>query len=125
MSQSVATRSAIAVVLAAPTTFAASAEVLLATASGGSVAASGQLVVVGQPLTGTAAGLDVSMAIGFVPIVIASPIPILGDLDGNGVVDGADLGLLLSNWNESGIGDLNADGIVDGSDLGLLLANWG
>jgi hypothetical protein len=46
------------------------------------------------------------------------------DLDGNGRVDGADLALLLSNYNGSGIGDINHDGIVNGPDLGLLLSAW-
>ncbi len=52
---------------------------------------------------------------------------IVGDLngDGDGVVDGADLGLLLNNWGGDGVGDLNDDGIIDGADLGLLLNNWG
>ncbi len=47
------------------------------------------------------------------------------DLDGDGVVDGADVGLLLNNWGGSGTGDINGDGIVDAADLGLLLSNWG
>lgn len=47
------------------------------------------------------------------------------DLNGDGVVDGADLGLLLVNWGKSGTGDINGDGIVDGADLGLLLQDWG
>ena len=48
-----------------------------------------------------------------------------GDLDGNGSVDGADLGLLLSAWGVSGgPADLDGNGVVDGADLGLLLANW-
>ena len=46
------------------------------------------------------------------------------DLDGNGVVDGADLGLLLVSWGGPGIGDLNGDGTTDGGDLGILLAGW-
>jgi len=46
------------------------------------------------------------------------------DLDGNGRVDGADLGLLLGNYNSSGIGDINHDGVVNGADLGLLLGAW-
>ena len=45
------------------------------------------------------------------------------DIDGNGNVDGADLGLLLAGWGSSSP-DLNGDGVVDGSDLGLLLAAW-
>jgi hypothetical protein len=56
--------------------------------------------------------------------------PINADLDGNGVVDGADLGFLLSSWgdcpsNEACRADINRDGTVDGADLGLLLGAWG
>ena len=52
-----------------------------------------------------------------------------GDLDGNGVVDGADLGILLGAWgacpNASPcVADLDGSGVVDGADLGLLLSHW-
>ncbi|HMN95861.1 MAG TPA: hypothetical protein PKC43_10980 [Phycisphaerales bacterium] len=47
-----------------------------------------------------------------------------GDLDGDGVVDGADLGELLGAWGTEA-GDLNGDGITDGADIGLLLGLWG
>ncbi|MFO0874063.1 MAG: LamG-like jellyroll fold domain-containing protein [Phycisphaerales bacterium] len=59
---------------------------------------------------------------------VASEAPALcpADLNGDGVVDGADLGTLLGAWGASGpVGDLNGDGFVDGSDLGLLLGAWG
>ncbi|MFO0872983.1 MAG: hypothetical protein U0575_03305 [Phycisphaerales bacterium] len=46
------------------------------------------------------------------------------DLNNDGVVDGADLGLLLAAWGTTGPGDLNGDGVVDGADLGELLAWW-
>ena len=46
------------------------------------------------------------------------------DLNGDGVTDGADLGLLLGAWG-SPSGDLNGDGTTDGADLGLLLGAWG
>ncbi|MCA9284511.1 MAG: hypothetical protein KDA22_04815 [Phycisphaerales bacterium] len=48
------------------------------------------------------------------------------DLNGDGVVDGADLGILLSAWGPcSGCpADLDGSGTVDGADLGLLLARW-
>ena len=49
---------------------------------------------------------------------------VLGDLDGNGFVNGADLGVLLGAWGTAGPGDLNADGIVNGADLGILLGAW-
>jgi hypothetical protein len=49
-----------------------------------------------------------------------------GDLNGDGLVDGADLGILLGSWGDlGGPADLNGDGLVDGSDLGLLLGAWG
>lgn len=47
------------------------------------------------------------------------------DLNGDGVVDGADLGILLGSWGASGGGDLDGNGVVDGADLGLLLGAWG
>ena len=48
------------------------------------------------------------------------------DLNGDGIVNGADLGDLLAQWgNRGGAADLNGDGIVDGADLGLLHAAWG
>jgi hypothetical protein len=54
--------------------------------------------------------------------------PCPADLDLNGAVDGADLGLMLGLWgNPDPVlpADLNGDGIVDGADLGLLLGAWG
>ncbi|MFO0874123.1 MAG: hypothetical protein U0575_09150 [Phycisphaerales bacterium] len=47
------------------------------------------------------------------------------DLDGDGVVDGGDLGLLLGSWGGAGAGDIDGNGVVDGADMGLLLAAWG
>ncbi|HMN97568.1 MAG TPA: GC-type dockerin domain-anchored protein, partial [Phycisphaerales bacterium] len=55
----------------------------------------------------------------------APPNPCPADLTGDGAVDGADLGLLLSSWGGTGSADLNNDGVVDGADLGLLLSGWG
>jgi len=50
----------------------------------------------------------------------------LGDLNGDEIVDGDDLGTLLGLWGTSRqLGDLNQDGIVDGNDLGTLLGYWG
>lgn len=46
------------------------------------------------------------------------------DFNVDGVVDGGDLGLLLTNWDGLG-GDLNGNGTTDGADLGILLAAWG
>ena len=51
--------------------------------------------------------------------------PCCGDINGDGVVDGADLTDLLGQWGEQGSGDLSGDGSVDGSDLTILLGCWG
>ncbi len=49
----------------------------------------------------------------------------LGDLNGDGRVDGADLGVLLAAWGlPDQDADLNGDGTVDGADLGILLSRW-
>ncbi|MCA9284713.1 MAG: S8 family serine peptidase [Phycisphaerales bacterium] len=45
------------------------------------------------------------------------------DLDGDGAVNGADLGLLIGAWGTAAA-DLNGDGTTNGSDLGILLAAW-
>ena len=46
------------------------------------------------------------------------------DLNGDGRVDGADLGLLMLGWGQGGSTDLNGDGTTDGADFGLLLLGW-
>ena len=46
------------------------------------------------------------------------------DLDGDGLVNGADLGILLSNWGTPCLGELTGDFQIDGADLGVVLANW-
>jgi len=53
-------------------------------------------------------------------------LPCAPDLDGDLIVDAADLGLLLKEWSaEGGVSDLNEDGRVDGVDLGIMLLAWG
>lgn len=61
-------------------------------------------------------------------LLIPDPCP--ADLDLDGEVADADLGLVLSAWGPCVgpgycAGDLNYDGEVDGADLGLLLSAWG
>ena len=51
-----------------------------------------------------------------------------GDFFADGIVNAADLGILLSNWgltNPNGAGDANHDGLVNAIDVSVLLANWG
>ena len=50
------------------------------------------------------------------------------DLNGDGVVGGADFGILLSSWGackDDCAADLDGDGTVSGPDIGLLLVAWG
>ena len=51
------------------------------------------------------------------------------DFNGDGEVNGSDLGILLAYWGpclgKPCFPDINHDGVVDGADMGLLLASWG
>ena len=49
-----------------------------------------------------------------------------GDLDGDGRVDSADLGLLLAAWGSCADceADFDGDAVVGGSDLGRLITYW-
>jgi hypothetical protein len=72
------------------------------------------------------AGRDVlNQQVIFVLDLHAAAPPCTADISGDGAVDGADLGVLLSNWGQSGQGDLDGNGVIDGADLGSLLVAWG
>ena len=50
------------------------------------------------------------------------------DINEDGVVNGADISVLLGYWGQSGknvVGDITGDGIVNGADLAQLLGSWG
>jgi hypothetical protein len=50
----------------------------------------------------------------------------LGDVNGDGLVDGVDLSSLLGNWNTTNPSvDFNSNGLVEGGDLAILLGEWG
>lgn len=56
------------------------------------------------------------------------PVPCLGDIVPDGVVDGVDLAALLGAWGSAGgpwDADLTGDGAVDAADLAVLLGDWG
>ena len=59
-------------------------------------------------------------------IVVFEAGGIPGDFNGDGDVNGADLGLLLGAWGPCPgcPEDLNGDGVVSGADIGLLLVAW-
>lgn len=51
---------------------------------------------------------------------------VVGDVNGDGAVDAADLSILLGAWGSADpAADLNGDGTVDASDLSILLGNRG
>lgn len=51
--------------------------------------------------------------------------PSVADLNGDCTVNGADLGMLLSEWEQANSpADFNGDGAVNGADLGVLLSEW-
>ncbi len=88
----------------------------------------------GQP-TGVAPGLSTSahntLSINNSRIIVANfrtdDCVIPGDLNGDGVINGTDIAILLSVWGSPGTGtgaDINGDGTVNGSDLAFLLSNW-
>lgn len=51
------------------------------------------------------------------------PTATAGDFDGDGAVNGPDLGVLLGHWGTPN-GDLNCDQTTDGADLSILLGAW-
>jgi len=79
----------------------------------------------------TAMGIAVSGASGYLAasddltVLDLSSCVLLGDLNGDGVVDSSDLGILLAAWGATGHpADLDGDGVVGSGDLGILLAAW-
>ncbi len=71
---------------------------------------------------GTQIALPVAVA-WYMPETEAPP-AVEGDLDGDGMVNGADLAILLGAWGTAGPGDLNGNGVVEAQDLATLLGNW-
>ena len=69
-----------------------------------------------------AAGEPAGVGVG---LQVPGPVPNPADLNGDGIVNGSDLGALLAAWGTAGPGDFNNDGVVNGSDLGFMLSRWG
>lgn len=55
----------------------------------------------------------------------------VADVNGDGIIDAEDLGLILAYWDSPGANDeglkpdVNEDGVVDSGDLGIVLGYWG
>jgi hypothetical protein len=82
------------------------------------------IVDYGQILQGELADLDFNG----VPDICQQPTCVNADIYRDFNVNGADLGILLSQWGPNTPlteSDLNNDGVVNGADLGILLSFWG
>jgi Dockerin type I domain len=67
---------------------------------------------------------------GLAVLTVLNTVPIVGDLNDDGHVNGFDLAILLGQWGPCGRGgpcpaDLDGNGVVNGLDLAMLLAAWG
>lgn len=76
------------------------------------------------PAPNTGCNVGAALDRGAVEMPGVGAAPLLGDLDGNGAVEGPDLGLLLTAWGACTAtcctADLNGDGFVNSLDLVLL-----
>ena len=61
----------------------------------------------------------------YTSVIFSQSTPSRFDLNGDWLVGGPDLGMVLAQWGGPGTADFNGDGIVGGPDLGMLLAAWG
>jgi len=82
------------------------------------------IVDYGQILQGQLADTDTNG----IPDICEGPTCREADLYRNNRIDGADLGILLSEWGPatpSTNSDINKDGFINGADLGIMLSFWG
>lgn len=80
---------------------------------------------VGTVVYSRAGGDPVEIALPHLMVFATAPSPF--DLNGDGVLDGADVGVLLARWGSCDLpcsADFTGDDIVDGADLGALLGAW-
>ena len=82
---------------------------------GDALVVSGQFTTIGTDTRNRIAAFDGC------PEVVSTP----GDLDGDGVVNAADLSILLSAWGSADPNaDIDGNGVVGAADLTVLLGNW-
>ncbi|MGA1018580.1 MAG: BACON domain-containing protein, partial [Phycisphaerales bacterium] len=98
----------------------------LAGVAGGGVWADEESIVLGEGVSLCGNLPDEAAFEGDLPPEPPRACPVLGDLDGDGVVGSSDLSLMLAAWGrcESCEADLDRDGDVDGADLSMLMSGW-
>ncbi len=76
--------------------------------------------------SGAVTGIDYSASLEVSIVAMEVDAAVFGDLDGDGLVGSADLGLMIAAWGPCPgcLADLNGDGMVDAMDLGELFAAW-
>jgi len=91
----------------------------------------GWIVGNGGRVVSTPSGSEVVLH-AFLPVPVPSTLGCLADLNGDGVVGGADMTLVLGGWSPPGqpctgccAGDLDGNGVVNAADLTLFLGAWG
>lgn len=81
----------------------------------------------GEAFSSSKPSIDIAESIVDQVLAACARVPqcILGDINCDGVVNAADLSILLGDWNASGTpSDINCSGQVDSADLAILLGAW-
>jgi hypothetical protein len=98
----------------------------LAGVAGGGVWSDEESIVLGEGVSLCGNLPDEAAFEGDLPPEPPRACPVLGDLDGDGVVGSSDLSLMLAAWGRCEMceADLDRDGDVDGADLSMLMSGW-
>ena len=75
---------------------------------------------------GSVTGVDFATGLDVLVLGTEKAAPLFGDLNGDGRVNSADIGLIIAAWGicEGCPADLDGDGMVNSADLGLAIARW-
>ena len=89
-------------------------------------AAGGTLLTNGCPIYARSATINGTVDDPDAIIIIEETPDCPGDVDGDGVVSGVDLAIVLGAWGSNDAdADVSGDGTVDGVDLAIVLGAWG
>jgi hypothetical protein len=76
-------------------------------------------------LSGSQISLPISVTLTGGVGPIPAPVPLAGDIDGNGQVNSLDWSIMSTRWfTADAAADLNHDGIVNSIDFSILNNNW-
>jgi hypothetical protein len=75
-------------------------------------------------ISGTVTEVSVSSSIDATIVALGTRAAVLGDLNGDYVVNATDAAIILNNWGGAGEGDINGDGVVGPADLAVVLNGW-